>query len=94
MMLDATRKYADPLAEERLFGWHAALFPTGRSGMRRITVGVWRPVEAGPMGGRPSDSQRGPRNQRDASLDFVSLCALRESGGSVYMGRRMLPHPG
>jgi Fic family protein len=49
MMLDATRNYDDPLSEERLFGWHAALFPTGRSGMRKITVGAWRPPEAGPM---------------------------------------------
>jgi len=49
MMLDATRNYANPLSADRLFGWHAALFPTGRSGMRRITVGDWRPPEAGPM---------------------------------------------
>jgi len=49
MMLDATRKYTEPLTEDRLFGWHAALFPTGRSAMRRITVGAWRPAEAGPM---------------------------------------------
>jgi Fic family protein len=49
MTLDATQRYADPLTDERLFGWHAALFPTGRSGMRRITVGAWRPVEAGAM---------------------------------------------
>ena len=49
MMVDATRSYAEPLSAERLFGWHAALFPTGRSGMRRITVGEWRPREAGPM---------------------------------------------
>ena len=49
MMLDATQKYAEPLTAERLFGWHAALFPTGRSGMRRITVGTWRPASAGPM---------------------------------------------
>ena len=49
MMLDATRNYNDPLGEERLLGWHAALFPTGRSGMRKITVGAWRPQEAGPM---------------------------------------------
>ena len=39
MMLDATRNYDKPLTEERLFGWHASLFPTGRSGMRRIAVG-------------------------------------------------------
>ena len=42
MMLDATQKYALPLTKERLFGWHAALFPTGRSGMRRIVTGAWR----------------------------------------------------
>jgi Fic family protein len=42
MMLDATQKYASPLTEERLFGWHAALFPTGRSGMRKIKTGAWR----------------------------------------------------
>src|SRR6266436_369434 len=39
MMLDATQKYQEPLTEERLFGWHAALFPTGRSGMSKIVVG-------------------------------------------------------
>ena len=49
MMLDATQKYAEPLTAERLFGWHASLFPTGRSGMRRITVGALRPAEIGPM---------------------------------------------
>src|SRR5579871_4471210 len=49
MMLDATEKYAEPLTAERLFGWHAALFPTGRSGMRKITVGNWRAPEADPM---------------------------------------------
>lgn len=49
MMLDATQQYAAPVTAERLFGWHALLFPTGRSGMRRITVGSWRPVEAGAM---------------------------------------------
>ncbi|MFA7234544.1 MAG: DUF4172 domain-containing protein [Terrimicrobiaceae bacterium] len=49
MMLDATQQYSEPLAEERLFAWHGALFPTGRSGMRPITVGAWRPAEAGAM---------------------------------------------
>src|SRR5882724_475431 len=34
MMLDATENYRSPLTEERIFGWHAALFPTGRSGVR------------------------------------------------------------
>ena len=49
MMLDATQNYAQPLADERLFGWHAALFPTGRSRMRRIIVGAWRNDTDGPM---------------------------------------------
>ncbi|MDE0219725.1 MAG: Fic family protein [Spirochaetaceae bacterium] len=49
MILDATRNCDRPLTAERLFGWHAALFPTGRSGMTRITVGAWRTDEAGPM---------------------------------------------
>lgn len=49
MMLDATRNFARPLTEERLFDWHAALFPTGRSGMGRITVGAWRLDGTGPM---------------------------------------------
>ena len=49
MILDAAQKYAEPLTSERLFGWHASLFPTGRSGMRRITVGAWRPADIGAM---------------------------------------------
>jgi Fic family protein len=49
MMLDATRRYDRELTDERLFGWHAALFPTGRSGMTRIRVGAWRDDSTGPM---------------------------------------------
>jgi len=58
MMLDATQHFDKPLTDERLFGWHAALFPTGRSGMHKIVVGAWRDnlphdpmqVVSGPMG--------------------------------------------
>lgn len=49
MMLDATQNYSLPLSEERLFTWHSALFPTGRSGMHKIIVGNWRDNEKGPM---------------------------------------------
>ena len=49
MMLDATQKYDAPLDAPRLFNWHAALFPTGRSGMSRIAVGSWRDDSKGPM---------------------------------------------
>lgn len=53
-LLDATRKHDAPLTKERLLGWHAALFPTSRSGMNVITVGNWRSDEmhivSGPFG--------------------------------------------
>ena len=49
MMLDAARRYDQPLGAERLFAWHASLFPTGRSGMRRIKVGTWRDDSSSPM---------------------------------------------
>lgn len=49
MILDATRDYRKPLTAERLFGWHAALFPTGYSGLHKIAVGKWRTEEAGAM---------------------------------------------
>ena len=42
MMMDATRKYDQPLTDDRLFGWHNCLFPTGRSGMAVINVGKYR----------------------------------------------------
>ena len=45
MALDATQNFSQPVTEERLFGWHTALFPTGRSGIRRITVGAYRTDE-------------------------------------------------
>lgn len=49
MMLDATQNYDDPLTKERLFAWHASLFPTGYSGLRKIKVGAWRDDAKGPM---------------------------------------------
>jgi Fic family protein len=49
MMFDATQKYEAPLTKDRLCGWQAALFPTGRSGMNKITVGDWRNDAQGPM---------------------------------------------
>ncbi|MEQ1789189.1 MAG: Fic family protein [Rickettsiales bacterium] len=49
IMIDATRNYSKPLSKGRLYDWHAALFPTGRSGMQHITVGKWRGKDSGPM---------------------------------------------
>lgn len=54
MLLDATQRYEEPLNDDRLFGWHAALFLTGRSGMYKIKTAAWRDdamqVTSGPMG--------------------------------------------
>lgn len=49
MVLDATRHHDRPLSPERLQGWHAALFPTGYSGIRKITIAAWRTDRDGPM---------------------------------------------
>ena len=89
MMLDATQKYDEPLTAERLFGWHAALFPTGRSGMqqdhgRRLARRQLRP-DAGRLG---SDRQasasttrrrrpRGSTAEMKAFLDWFNEQARR-----------------
>src|SRR5258708_2095193 len=49
MMLDATQKFGARLTTGRLLDWHAALFPTGRSGMTRIRAGAWRDNRSDPM---------------------------------------------
>ncbi|HOW41967.1 MAG TPA: Fic family protein [Bacteroidales bacterium] len=49
MMLDATQNYQQQLTTDRLFGWHSALFPSGRSGMYKIITGNWRDDSTGPM---------------------------------------------
>lgn len=49
MVLDATANCDAPVSRERLFGWHAALFPSGYSGLSRIGVGAWRNDAGGPM---------------------------------------------
>jgi Fic family protein len=49
MVLDATQGRRTPLTAERLFGWHAAVFPTGYSGLTKVRVGQWRDDAHGPM---------------------------------------------
>ncbi len=48
-MIDATTNYNQPLTQQRLFGWHNSLFPSGYSGMYKIIVGNWRDDSTGPM---------------------------------------------
>ncbi len=73
MMLDATQHFDKPLDEDRLFGWHAALFPAGRSGMHRIRVepgatGSSGPMQvvSGPVGKSGSTSRTPPPSASDA----------------------------
>lgn len=77
VLVDATVNHGTPLTPERLYGWHAALFPTGYTGTQRITVGRWRTDEAGNMqvlSGRPGkmklhyEAPCGDAPQRDGSL--------------------------
>ena len=49
MVLDATQHHQNNLTQERLFAWHAALFPTGYNGLSKILVGTWRDDALGPM---------------------------------------------
>jgi Fic family protein len=74
MMLDATQNYGEPLNEERLFGWHAALFPTGWSGMQRIDAGFYRKGEmqvvSGPMGREKIHYQAPSHNRVQQDMDL------------------------
>ena len=80
MMLDATRNFNKPLDEERLFSWHAALFPTGRSGLHKIDVGSYRTGEmqvvSGAMGKEKIHYQAPPprevRYEMDRFLDWFN----------------------
>jgi len=73
MILDATRCYVQPLTAERLYSWHASLFPAGRSGMTRIRVGAWRDDSTGPM-----QVVSGPIGQEQ--LHFEAPTAARLNG--------------
>ncbi len=75
MMLDATQHFEKELTDQRLFGWHSALFPTGHSGIHSIAVGEWRHDEEGPMQvvsgpiGREKVHYKAPRAERlDAEM--------------------------
>jgi Fic family protein len=73
MMLDATQNYQKPLDKDRLFSWHAALFPTGRSGMFKIDAGCYRKGEiqvvSGPMGKEKVHYQAPPPGQVKYEMD-------------------------
>jgi len=88
MVLDATANSAAPLTGERLFGWHAALFPTGYSGMSKIAVGQWRndadgpmQVVSGPLGRRRIHFQAPPAERLPAEMARFFAWANAPDGG-------------
>jgi Fic family protein len=87
MVLDATSRSAEPLTVERLLGWHAALFPTGYSGMNRIAIGQWRDdadgpmqVVSGPVGRRKLHYQAPPADVLPAEMAKFLSWAKEEAG--------------
>ena len=98
MMVDATRRFAEPLTEERLFGWHACLFPTGRRGIERITVGAWRPQGSDPMQvvsgafGREQVHFEGPAAERVPAEMARFLAWFNEAAGPDPVLRAALAH--
>ncbi|MBN1662335.1 MAG: Fic family protein [Deltaproteobacteria bacterium] len=74
VLLDATRNHAEPLTPERLCGWHAALFPTGYSGLHKIGVGTWRKgpeamqVVSGPVGKEQIHFEAPPANRLEVEM--------------------------
>ena len=100
MMLDATQRYDEPLTDERLFGWHNTLFPTGRSGLYKIDVGCYRThgmqVVSSPMGMErvhyeAPEPSRVPREMRTI-LSWINTAdttdpLLRDSCGNLTTGK-------
>ena len=90
VLLDATQNYDKPLTKDRLFGWHHALFPTGRSGIYTITVANWRRPEQGPMRvvssalGRERIHFEAPAAERVPKEMGLLLDWLNQDGGSLY----------
>jgi len=79
MLMDATQRYRDPLTEQRLFGWHAALFPTGYSGLHRVEVARYRSGEmqivSGPMGRERVHYEAVPAERVKSEMDdFLDWC--------------------
>lgn len=73
LLLDATQRHAEPLTHDRLYGWHAALFPTGHSGPYAIDVGRYRTGEmqvvSGPMGRERVHYRAVPPDRVQAEMD-------------------------
>jgi Fic family protein len=83
MVLDATLRSSEALTAERLWAWHAALFPTGYSGINRIAVGQWRDDADGPM-----QVLSGPVGRRKLHFQPPCRCAVRRDGEIPVVGQQ------
>ena len=90
MILDATKSHATPLTAERLFGWHAALFPTGYSGRDKIDVGRWRTdadaamrVVSSPYAAKPTIHYEAPPAYRVAAEMATFIDWFNASPGKI-----------
>lgn len=88
VLIDATQRYDAPLSPERLWGWQAALFPTGYSGMHKIKVGGWRDsiepmkVLSGPIGREKVHFEAPPADRLDAEVGAF-LSWWNDSNGTI-----------
>jgi Fic family protein len=98
MMLDATQNFEKPLTAERLFDWHAALFPTGRSGLHKTRVGAWRDHSKGPMQvvsgpiGREGVHYEAPAAQRIDTEMTAFIDQANQSGDTDPVLRAAIDH--
>jgi len=99
IMEDAVARYDEPLSKERLCAWHAALFPTGRSGLREITVGEWRGGEtpmrivSGPLGREKVHYEAPPSKAVPEEMRrFLDWFGRSRSDGTDGLVRAALAH--
>ncbi len=98
MLVDATVNHEEPLTPERLKGWHAALFPTGYSGMKSILVGDWRkgiePVQvvSGPLGNEKVHYEAPPADRIEEETDRFLKWWHHDSGDLDGLVRSAIAH--
>lgn len=97
LLLDATHRCDEPLTEERLFGWQAALFPTGYSGLHKVRVGSWRGpapmrVVSGPVGRETVHFEAPPAEEVQASMSTFFDWWQSSSGSVEGVVRAALAH--
>jgi len=80
ILLDATNNHSRELTSERIFGWHAALFPTGFSGMTKINVAQWRDDKQGPM-----QVISGPVGRRKIHFEAPPAVMLEKAMQAFYL---------